>query len=348
MRTLLLVGAGHAHLHIIRAWLREPIPNWQLVVLSSSPYQYYSGMFSGFAEGIYEEAETRISLVPFCRIAKAVFYEETVVKIDAKEKVVYGKTGESYAYELVSFDIGSRIAIPDGFQTHSPTVKPAHKMMEAVQTFRETQHPVVVGGGAAASEMALSIQQWRLANKFVEPVTIISHSKFMADVYEEFKAAGIVYKDQDSPLSVENYVVTTENGLKLACSQLLWLTGASSFPLFQDSGLATEDGFLKVIPTLQALDEPTIFAVGDCAHFGEGLAKNGVHAVKQGPVLWYNLQAIILNQKLRAYEPKKNQLSILSLGNRRGLAIYGDRTLKGRFAWKLKNRIDQNFMKKYR
>ena len=354
MRTIVLVGAGHAHLHIIRAWSREPIPNWRLVVLSSSSYQYYSGMFSGYAEGLYNEKETRVPLVPFCRIAGALFYEETVKKIDAASQTLYCASGKSYSYDLVSFDIGSRIDIPRNFEEISPQVKPADKMIEAIESIRTTEHPVVIGGGAAAVEMALSIHEWRKNNGYSNPVQLISKSALLSEtndqhsVRDELRAAGVHLKEQDSPSSLHETMLTTASGNMYPCTSMFWLTGASSFSLFAESGLVTEEGFLVVTPTLQAAEQPLIFAAGDCAHFGEGIAKNGVHAVKQGPILWYNLQAIILNQKLRAYEPKSNQLSILSLGNRRALALYGNKSFKGKLAWKLKNRIDQNFMRKYR
>lgn len=357
MKTIVLVGAGHAHLHVIKAWQKEPLPGCRLVVISASKYQYYSGMFSGYAEGLYSEEQTRVSLVPFCRIAGALFYEDTIERLDSSVKTLFGKSGTSYSYDIVSFDIGSTIAIPEAFQDMSPKVKPSHEMMNTISNIRSTVHPVLIGGGAAAVEMALSIQHWRMKNGFKTPVQLVSASPLLKDtgaeskIQNEMKQAGILVSIEDEVLRMENDAVHTKNGNVLKASALFWLTGASSFPIFLASGLSTTDGFLNVTSTLQSTDEPTIFAAGDCAHFTASktsLAKNGVHAVKQGPVLWYNLQALIGNQKLRSYEPKSPQLSILSIGKREGLLLYGNWHFKGRLAWRIKHQIDTRFMNKYK
>lgn len=357
MKTIVLVGAGHAHLHVIKAWQKEPLPNCRLVVISASKYQYYSGMFSGYAEGLYSEEQTRVSLVPFCRIAGALFYEDTIERIDSSARTLFGKSRTSYSYDIVSFDIGSTIAIPEAFQDVSPQVKPSHEMMDTINKIRSTAHPVIIGGGAAAVEMALSIQHWRLKNGSTTPVQLVSASPFLegtgaeSEIHKVIQQAGISVMEEDEVLRMENETVHTKKGNVLEATALFWLTGASSFPIFRDSNLSTTDGFLNVTSTLQSTDEPTIFAAGDCAHFTASktsLAKNGVHAVKQGPILWYNLQALIGNQKLRAYEPKSPQLSILSIGNREGLMLYGNWHFKGKLAWRIKHQIDTRFMNKYK
>lgn len=357
MKTIVLVGAGHAHLHVIKAWQKEPLPNCRLVVISASNYQYYSGMFSGYAEGLYSEEQTRVSLVPFCRIAGALFYEDTIERIDSSARTLFGKSGTSYSYDIVSFDIGSTIAIPEAFQEVSPDVKPSHEMMATIHQIRSTPHPVIVGGGAAAVEMALSIHHWRINNGYMTPIQVVSASPLLKGTGAEHEIrnlinqTGISLSEEDEVLRMEKDSVHTKNGKVLKATALFWLTGATSFSIFRDSALSTTDGFLNVTSTLQSTDEPTIFAAGDCAHFTASqtsLAKNGVHAVKQGPILWYNIQALVGNQKLRAYEPKSPQLSILSIGSREGFLLYGNWHFKGKLAWRIKHQIDTRFMNKYK
>lgn len=357
MKTIILVGAGHTHLHILREWKREPLPNCRLVLISPSPYQYYSGMFSGFAEGLYSLEETRVPLIPYSRITGTEFIEDTIVRIDAKKNVLFGSKGISYAYDLVSFDIGSFIAIPEDFEPFSRPLKPSHHMAETLPTFRQEDAPVIVGGGAAAIEMALSTQTWRSNNGYSTPVTVISRSKLLEGIpgaeriRKEFRDKGIQWMEEDELQEMQDGMVRTQNGKTLSCTSILWLTGATSFGVFKESGLANTDGFLNVNDKLQSTDHASIFAAGDCLHFTAaegGLAKNGVHAVKQGPVLWYNIQSIVMGRPLKAYQPSTHQLSILSLGNRKGLALYGKLHWAGRTAWLLKNKIDRDFMKRYR
>ncbi|MFC4355090.1 FAD-dependent oxidoreductase [Chryseomicrobium palamuruense] len=357
MKTIILVGAGHSHLHILREWKREPLPNCRLVLISPSPFQYYSGMISGFAEGLYALEETRVPLIPYSRITGTEFIQDTIVRVDAEQKVLFGSKGISYSYDLVSFDIGTFIQIPEQFKQLSSPLKPSYHMVEAVPAFRETEAPVVIGGGAAAVEMAFSIQSWRTANGYPTPVALISSSTLLEGtsqsdhIRNEFRHMGLVWFEGDEVEEVHSSYVRTRNGRSIPCTSMLWLTGPQSFTLFKDSGLAETDGFLNVNESLQSTDNASIFAAGDCLHFTTsegGLAKNDVHAVKQGPVLWYNLQSMIVGRPLKAYQPSKQQLTILSLGNRRGLALYGKFHWTGRAAWLLKNKMDRDFMNRYR
>ena len=82
-------------------------------------------------------------------------------------------------------------------------------------------------------------------------------------------------------------------GQRVSFDAVLWATQAAPTPLLRDSGLAVDArGFLKVTPTLQTSDT-AIFGTGDCVDFEAypTLQKNGVHAVRQGDVLFDNISA---------------------------------------------------------
>lgn len=49
MKTLVLVGGGHAHLHCLEQINNDSQKDWRVKLISPSPYQYYSGMFSGLS-----------------------------------------------------------------------------------------------------------------------------------------------------------------------------------------------------------------------------------------------------------------------------------------------------------
>ena len=98
--------------------------------------------------------------------------------------------------------------------------------------------------------------------------------------------------------------------------------GRRRLPLFDGSGLETDEGgFVRIRPTLQCLGHDEVFAVGDCAAWtaGPGLAKAGVYAVRQGPVLAHNLLARLRGERLAAYRPQRDFLSLLNLGDGRAI-----------------------------
>src|SRR5258708_38892104 len=82
-----------------------------------------------------------------------------------------------------------------------------------------------------------------------------------------------------------------------------------------------DDGFLAVDATLKTIADFPVFAVGDSATIvGERIPKAGVYAVREGPILWENMNRIFSSQELVRYEPQRGFLSLLSTGDRRAIA----------------------------
>ena len=90
--------------------------------------------------------------------------------------------------------------------------------------------------------------------------------------------------------------------------------------------------------------------MGDCAAWtaGPGLAKAGVYAVRQGPVLAHNLMARIRGERLRAYRPQRDFLSLLNLGDgARDRHQVGRLGRRGRPVFSLKDWIDRRFVRRF-
>lgn len=357
MVDILLVGGGHAHLGILRR-IRMKAVDYQVTLISASTYQYYSGMFSGFTEGLYSEQEIRINLEELCQQSGVTFIKDTIVHVDATNRKLVGTTGIEYDFKLVSFDIGSSVGSFDG-SIKQIEIKPNYVFPNEIHTFRETAFPVVVGGGAAGVEMALSVQAWRLNNGYKSNVTVISSSRLLSSVSEKasskimkiVKQKGIVVYDQDEIIETSGQQLTTKSGRQIACSQLLPLTGAKASTLFADSSLTLDNnGFLLVESTLQVKDFPWVFGAGDCVSIRTNpeLPKNGVYAVRQEPVLWGNINHYLTGKPLKSFIPQKKFLSILSVGQQQGLFTYGENAFYGRWAWRLKHSIDVKFMEKHK
>ena len=85
-----------------------------------------------------------------------------------------------------------------------------------------------------------------------------------------------------------------ENGERLTCDAVLWATPGSPADLIRASGLATDDrGFLRVRESPPSESDAAVFGTGDCVSFTAypDLARSGVHAVRQGAVLYDNVIA---------------------------------------------------------
>ncbi|MEM7314580.1 MAG: selenide, water dikinase SelD, partial [Planctomycetota bacterium] len=150
-------------------------------------------------------------------------------------------------------------------------------------------------------------------------------------------------------VEIRNDSVLLDDESELELDVLLWATSASPPPLLGKLGLATDDrGFLSTRSTLQSKTNDRIFAVGDTGTIENvDRPKSGVFAVRQGPILWKNLRAMIEGGPLEDFRPQKEFLKLLNTADGQAVAEYQGRSFANSWAWKWKDVIDTRFMDKY-
>jgi NADH dehydrogenase FAD-containing subunit len=139
-------------------------------------------------------------------------------------------------------------------------------------------------------------------------------------------------------------------GERLAADEVVWVTGAVALPFLRESGLPVDDrGFLLVDRALRSVGDPRVLAAGDCATLVDRpeLAKAGVYAVREAPVLWRSLAAALGGGEPPRYEPQSSFLALVNTGDGRALLRWGRLVAHGRWAWWLKDWIDRRFMRRY-
>ena len=148
----------------------------------------------------------------------------------------------------------------------------------------------------------------------------------------------------------KEYLKTTA-GERIEYDDLIWAGGVAADSLYKESGiLVDEKGFMLVNSYLQSLSHPFIFGAGDCVTFSnyDYVTKVGVYAIREAPVLVENITRYSQGKPLQVYTPQRTYLSILSLGHKVGILQYGKIVVKGKIFWKIKDYIDQSFMRRYR
>ncbi|WP_372869157.1 FAD-dependent oxidoreductase [Planomicrobium okeanokoites] len=359
MKTLVLTGGGHAHLHCLQQLATDFPSNCRVLLISPSRHQYYSGMFSGFTEDVYSEEEIRIDLKRICEKVGAEFVTDQVVAVNAIAKQLTGANGAIYDYDLVSFDIGSTSGAPSDMKPYITAIKPNFLFPDQLRRIRETETPAIVGGGASGVELAFSINAWRKQQQLPANTLLFSATPLLAGLHKRIsRKIESIARQKDLSFFTNEPVETitpeeiiTSSGQLFPQTEILWLTGPKSFPVFRDSGLDTDPaGFLLVNECLQNVRFPEIFGAGDCITIQRypNLPKNGVYAVRQGPILWRNLKSRIASVGLEAFNPQERYVSILSTGGGEAFLTYGDFSAHGKVPWLLKKRIDRNFMEQYK
>ncbi|WP_034551983.1 FAD-dependent oxidoreductase [Carnobacterium funditum] len=357
MSKLVLIGGGHAHLIFLRELLTTSIPH-EIVLISADPYQYYSGMFSGFTEGLYEKEDIRVNIEQLCHRASVKFVADTIIRLNPLDKTIEGSSGHTYSFDTISVNIGSSISKLVN-STAIKSIKPNYKFTTIIEAFRLGEQPVIIGGGSAGVELALTTAAWRKTNKKEANVKLISSSPLLSSygrkasikIRQVVKRKGLeVFENERIEHLDQNFLITDRNH-KIKWSHLLSLTGPVASPLFTENILLKDaNGFLLVKNTLQHKQYPFIFGAGDCATVEEYplLPKNGVYAVRQGQLLTQNLKRYLENQDLLPFIPQKRFLSILSTGNQEGLLTYGPFYLHGKIPWRIKHHIDKRFIDSFR
>jgi len=144
------------------------------------------------------------------------------------------------------------------------------------------------------------------------------------------------------------------NGDEVTLDKSIWCTGAAAANWLADTGLeVSERGFIAVNEFLQSNSHSNVFAVGDCSDMlSDPRPKAGVYAVRQAPFLAYNLRSVcdvhsnISSPVLKPLKLQSDFLSLLSLGEKIAVGCRGGFTASGHLVWKLKDHIDQKFMRK--
>jgi selenide,water dikinase len=75
--------------------------------------------------------------------------------------------------------------------------------------------------------------------------------------------------------------------------------------------------------------------------------KAGVFAVRQAPVLYHNLRAVLTEGRLRPYRPQRDYLKLVSTGGQAAVADKFGLRSGGGWLWRIKDRIDRRFMAKF-
>ncbi len=340
---------------------REPMPAARVTLVSPFAQLVYSGMVPGVVAGHYAAADCTINIAPLAKRAGAAFVQQAAVQLDATARTVTLADAGVLSFDVLSIDIGAvmdRSSIP-GAREHALFVRPIEHFMQLLQPLldlaeRRTLSLVVVGAGAGGVELALALQHRLGERARVSLVTggtppLPNHPKpVQTRVLRALKRNGVtVFEDHCA--AIEAGHVQLGGGARLACDAPVLAIGASAPACLAGSGLALdEQGFIATNATLQSLSHPHVFAAGDVASRSDApRPRSGVYAVRAGPPLALNLRRFVAGGELVPHVPQRHALNLLSCGERRATASWGNWSTEGRWVWWWKDRIDRGFVGRF-
>ncbi|MBM3347262.1 MAG: hypothetical protein FJY55_12300, partial [Betaproteobacteria bacterium] len=106
----MLVGAGHAHVQVLREFLMRRPPGCRVTLVVDQPLAVYSGMVPGFVAGQYRADEPELDPVPLARRGGARVVFGRVDRIDAGGRRIHVEGRAPLRYDIASVNIGSTVS----------------------------------------------------------------------------------------------------------------------------------------------------------------------------------------------------------------------------------------------
>ena len=369
-QRIVLLGIGHTNAHVLRMWRMNAPEGVGLTCISDHPIATYSGMLPAVLAGQQPVSAMQIDLVRLCASVGAQLILDRVKTVDAENQQVHFHDRPPLSYDALSIGIGS-VAMKSEIPLDPNTVveiKPMQTFLgrldialeRAVEHLRGRELRVaVVGSGVAGIEIACCLRpflkerlqtpyQLRVVTRSMEVLPDLD-LKTRERVRQALSLRDIELSTNATVSGVTADEIHLSDGSVLNADLVVWSTGASPPKLLSELGLATDqNGFLATNDSLQSLSSPRVFAVGDTGTIeGTNVPKAGVYAVRQGPILWENLQRLLVDAPLQHYRPQHSFLKLINFGDGTALGQWKGRCFSGRWVMRLKESIDVGFMDKF-
>ena len=371
-KQLVLAGGGHSHALVLRLWAMHPKrrPPGLITLVNRHSTALYSGMVPGLVAGLYSPGECAIDLRRLCALTGVTFVQAEITAVDLARQELLLAGRPPLAWDLLSLDVGAEVGAAEGWECGEGSsgplpVKPLEPFLAWCHGVEAPQAISILGGGAAAVEVALALRHRGLKPSLRLRGKQLHLGSRAANRLGEtlLKAAGVpLVRNWRKEQALANASATDSNqesNPALAC------TGSHGPSWLEASGLPTNAaGRVLTEACLQVKGLPAVFACGDCGVIdGNPRAASGVWAVRAAPVLAANLErwldhgarqgASAPSPRLKPWNPQARALQLLGdggavSGRPRAIAFWGPFAWgPSELLWRWKQAIDQRFMERF-
>ncbi len=322
-------------------------PAGMITLVSKESTTIYSGMFPGLIAGKYKIDEILIDLRRLASKAGVSFLMAEIEGINTKKKKLLLAGRPEISYSSLSLNIGTETNInPKTVNAKEENlacpIKPFSKSLKWIsdQDIYKDDYSaipfVIVGAGFAGIEIAFSLRK-RWPKRTIQ-LKVKSDKKLPKNIIKSLKIQNIQIIENDP----SNYLP------KLLC------TGNKAYDWIRKSNLPLDNhGRIFTKKTLQILNHPELFAVGDCGVIQHNnRPASGVWAVRSSIPLAKNLEATRKSLIMNEWKPQKRAIQILDINSSKndsraflswGGLIIGPHKIFSKY----KELIDKNFISRF-
>ena len=322
---IVLIGAGHAHVEVLRRVAMRPMPGVRLTLIAREPHAPYSGMLPGLIRGDYDFDAAHIDCAPLAAAARArlLIAEATAIDLDGPQRKRRGAAGCRVRFSVhrcrrAAGGAGGR----DRGEADRPVPGAACRAGSAAarrRPHRRGRRRRRRHGTRARARAPVRPARAHLAG---ESRRRTGDARRRRGARRAIRARAGRCRRGDAERrhrrrAGERARFALSDGSFIEAAAALWATGVVAPEFLAASGLACDAaGCVRVDATLRSVSHPFVFAAGDCAAIeGNPRPKSGVWAVRAGAPLAANLRRAAAGRPLRRWRPQREALAIL--GTRR-------------------------------
>lgn len=340
MKHLVLLGAGPAHLQVLREFAAQALPATQVTLVAPSLRPMSQAALPGWIAGRRSLDDSVTPLLPLAQQARVTLVEGEVESLDAAGRRVTLVGGQVIDYDALSLDPApamDRDAI-SGAREHALFMQPTEQFVRLWDALlalaqQRTLSVVVIGSGIAGIELSLAVQR-RLGKR--ARVALVTHggpplpdfpSSAQGRMHRILKRRSVTLFEEQG-VAVGARQVMVGDGMRLVCDAPLlalpgrppsWVSG-SGLQLDPEGGAVS--GTVVVGPTLQSASHPEVFR-GD----------------EDPAALATNLRRFVAGGALVTAKTAGPALRWVDCGDGDALVSWGAWSFEGRFvAWLLRRR----------
>ncbi len=321
-----------------------------------SPHRktYYSGLIPRFIIGEIDALKLTINSAELAEAKGFQFIQDSIQSVNQEKNTVTLESGVTEHFDLLSMNVGGT---PKIIPTESPLntiyLRPfddflSHwRRVQRICSACVGPRFAVVGGGAAAVEVATALRIRLNRNQASKSeVHLVSKGprlckSYSAKISDSIKQSLLVFNVQvhlNEPVKA-----IFSNHIRLRCGEKLKFDSIFIVTSTEPSEITSG----KIDSTLRI--SPNIFAVGDGTSMAgqPSLPRSGVTAVHQGRHLIQSIRNILSGQSPKNFTIQPRQLNILISGENSARLVWGEFSFEGKFPLRLKNWIDERYMKQF-
>ena len=344
MKSLVLVGAGHAHMGVLLQAKRLQNAGFEIVLIDPGSF-WYGGATTRVVAGQLSQTALKLPLRGVCREHAVRYRADRAIGVDTRHRRLWLASGEMLAFDTLSLDVGVECALAVAAGSHAPPMLWSAVDVSALVQLAETlshearggaiRRVAVVGDGPRALEVIAGLRRHPSASS-LQISWYVPQTRLLADApitlerrirrwlvesgVEIVVQTAIVEKVDGAICSADGRRFTADHGVITSPTPAARFVHAGRLP-------AQAEG-LYVTRRLQSPADSRVYAAGGCASV-LGAEGRYLDSDRQARVLAHNIEAGARRRPFKSVSARGGATTV-DFGDGSAAAWYGRLWWQGR------------------